>query len=183
MILKKLTTLAATTAILMVLASCDSQPAAPTTPGVSNIGTPTPGDDIPISPADTATVPANATMTPGTLLTFNLSGGFAGFNTTLVLQDSGEYNLTKRGEQPETGKVEEAELTKIKQQLDAVRGLGDLKAEYDQGNVSDDFYRTITFDQKGTLKTVMVAEQGGRDITPVPVQQLMASINRLIETP
>lgn len=181
MIAKKLATIVSLAALSLALAACDSQPAAPTTPGVSDSGTPTPGEDIPISPSDTATVPANATAAPGSLLTYQMTGGFAGFNTTLAVQESGEYTLTERGEQPRSGKLEDAKLNEIKQQLDAVRGLADLKEEYDEGNIADDIYRTVIFDQNGTLKTVTVAEQGSQDITPAPLQQLIGTINSFVE--
>lgn len=182
MIAKKLITLISLAALLLVLAACDTRGAAPTTPGVADLGTPTPGDDIPISPAETATIPANATSTPGLLLTFTKTGGFAGFNTTLTVQDTGEYTLAERGQAPKSGKLDDAKLNDLKQQLDAVRSLTDLKEEYDQGNVADDIYRTVMFDQDGKLKSVTVAEQGGMDITPEPLQQLITTINSIVET-
>jgi hypothetical protein len=182
MIAKKLTTLLSLAALVLMLAACDSQPARPTTPGVSDSGTPTPGDDIPISPAETATIPANATTTPGVLLTFTKTGGFAGFNTTLTVQQTGEYALAERGQQPKSGKLDDAKLSDLKAQLDAVRGLGDVEDKYDQGNVADDIYRTVTFDQNGTLKTVTVAEQGGKDLAPEELQKLIATINSIVET-
>ncbi|MDQ3929345.1 MAG: hypothetical protein M3328_09380 [Chloroflexota bacterium] len=182
MIAKKLATIASLAALVLALAACDSQPAAPTTPGVSDIGTPTPGNDIPISPADTATIPANATAAPGSLFSYQMTGGFAGFNTTLTVQGTGEYTLTERGEQPKTGKLDEAKLNEIKQQLDAVRGLSDLKDEYNEGNVADDIYRTLIFDQSGTLKAVTVAEQGGKNTAPQPLQQLIDTINSFVES-
>lgn len=183
MIAKKLSILAAMSALIVLLAACNSQPASPTTPGVSDIGTPTAGNDIPISPADTATIPANATMAPGTLLTFSITGGFAGFNTVFTLQESGDYTLNKRGEQPKSGKLNSGDIAKVKQQLDAARSIGDLKERYDQGNVADDIYRTVMFDQNGSLKSVTVAEQGGKGLAPAPLQQLIATVNDFTERP
>ena len=182
MITRKLTTFLALAALLLVLAACDSQASTPSTPGVVDNGTATPGEDIPISPSETATMPANATAAPGMLLTFTKTGGFAGFNTTLTVQDTGEYTLSERGQQPKTGKLDDAKLSDLKQQLDAVRGLGDLKDKYDQGNVADDIYRTVTFAQDGTLKSVTVAEISGKDTTPAELQKLIATINSIVET-
>ena len=179
---KKLLTLASMATLLMILAACDAQPAAPTTPGVSDAGTSTPGDDIPISPSDSPTVPANATMPAGMLLTFSKTGGFAGFNTTMMLQETGEYTLTERGQAPKEGKLDEAQLNEIKQQLDAVRGMTDLQEEYNSGNVADDIYRSITFSQDNALKTVTVAEVGGQGITPAPVQQLVGTLTGIVES-
>ncbi|MDQ3704823.1 MAG: hypothetical protein M3437_06290 [Chloroflexota bacterium] len=169
MIAKKLTTLVAVAALLTVLAACDGQTASPTPTGVSNTGTATPQP--------------NVTVAPGTLLTYNMSGGIAGFNTTLVLEESGDYTVTERGGQPTSGKLEDTLLNKVKQQLDAVRGLSDLKAEYDEGNVSDDIYRTITFERNGTPVTVMVADVGSGDDVPAPLQQLIATVRSVAETP
>ncbi|MDQ5824042.1 MAG: hypothetical protein M3441_07500 [Chloroflexota bacterium] len=169
MIAKKLTTLVAMAALLSVLAACDGQAASPTPTGVSNTGTATPQP--------------NVTVTPGTLLTYNMSGGIAGFNTTLVLEESGEYTVTERGGQPTSGKLEDAVLNKIKQQLDAVRSLSDLKAEYDEGNVSDDIYRTVTFERNGVPVTVMVADVGSGDDVPAPLRQLITTVSSLAETP
>ncbi|HEX8597438.1 MAG TPA: hypothetical protein VF952_02885 [Chloroflexia bacterium] len=169
MIAKKLTTLAAMATLLAVLAACDGQPASPATTAVSNTGTATPQP--------------NVTMTPGTLLTYNMSGGIAGFNTTLVLEESGDYTVTERGGQPTSGKVEDALLDKIKLQIDAVSSLSDLKAEYDEGNVSDDIYRTVTFERNGTPTTVMVADVGSGDNVPAPLRELIASVRSVAETP
>lgn len=169
MIAKKLTTLVAMAALLVVLAACDGQTASPTPTGVSNSGT-------------TTTAP-NVTVTPGTLLTYSVSGGIAGFNTMLVLEDSGEYTVTQRGGQPTSGKLEDALLNKIKLQLDAVRSLANLKAEYDEGNVSDDIYRTVTFERNGAPVTVMVADVGSGDDVPRPLQQLITTVRSLAETP
>ncbi len=171
MIAKKLTTILSLAAVVLALAACDSRAA-----------TPTPGDNTPISPAGTATIPANATMMPGALLTFTKTGGVAGFNTILTVQESGEYDLVGRGQQPKTGKLDGAKLNDLKQQLDAVRGLTGLKEEYDRGNVADDIYETVTFDQDGTPKTVTVAEIGGKDMAPEPLQKLIATINSIVET-
>ena len=169
MIAKKLITLAAMATLLTVLTACDGQTASPSPTAVSNTGT--------------ATAQPNVTVTPGTLLTYNMSGGIAGFNTTLVLEDSGDYTLTERGGQPTTGKLEDALLNKIKMQLDAVRSLTDLDAEYDEGNVSDDIYRTVTFERNGTPTTVMVADVGSGDNVPEPLRQLIASVRSVAETP
>jgi hypothetical protein len=178
---RNLTLIVSLAALILLLAACDSKPAAPTTPGVSDNGTPTPGDDIPISPAETATVPANATMMPGALLGFTKSGGFAGFNTVLTVQDSGDYTLVERGQAPKTGKLDDAKLNDLKQQLDAVRALPDLKDKYDEGNVADDIFRTVTFDQNGTLRSVTVAEVGSKDV-PAQLQQLITTLNSIVET-
>jgi hypothetical protein len=169
MIAKKLTTLVAMATLLAVLAACDGQTASPSPTAVSNTGTATPQP--------------NVTVTPGTLLTYSMTGGIAGFNTTLVLEDSGEYTVTERGGQPKSGKLEDALLNKIKQQLDSVRSLSGLKAEYDEGNVSDDIYRTVTFERDGTPVTVMVADVGSGDDVPAPLQQLIATVRSVAETP
>jgi hypothetical protein len=169
MIAKKLTTLVAMATLLAVLAACDGQAASPTPTGVSNSGTATPQP--------------NVTVSPGTLLTYSMTGGIAGFNTTLVLEESGEYTVTERGGQPTSGKVETTLLNKIRQQLDSVRSLSGLKAEYDEGNVSDDIYRTITFERDGTPVTVMVADVGSGDDVPAPLQQLIATVRSVAETP
>lgn len=169
MIAKKLITLLVMATLLTVLAACDGQAASPTPTGVSNPGTATP--------------PPNVTVTPGTLLTYNMSGSIAGFDTTLVLEDSGDYTVTERGGQPTSDKLDDALLNKIRQQLDAVRSLSNLKAEYDEGNVSDDIYRTVTFERNGVPVTVMVADIGSGDDVPRPLQQLITTISSLVETP
>src|SRR3712207_753796 len=115
MIAKKLTTLIGLGALLMVLTACDGQPAAPTAVG---------------SNTATATTPSSTTVAGGTLLTYSMTGGIAGFNTVLVLQDSGDYTLTERGSQPTSGKLEDATLNKIRQELDAVRSITDLQETY-----------------------------------------------------
>lgn len=159
----KLIYLASLAAMLMILAAC----------GISDSGT--------LTPVASPTGPAGATVSPGVLLTFSKTGGIDGINTTLTLQESGEYTLTERGQDARNGKVDDAQLNNIRQQLDAVRSLPNLEDEYDNSNVADDFYDSVTFTLNGSLKTVTVAEIGGQDLTPVPVQQLVNTLAGIVE--
>ncbi|MEA2573579.1 MAG: hypothetical protein QOH93_877 [Chloroflexia bacterium] len=173
MITRKLTTIVAFAALLMVLAACDLQPASPTA--------------VPSS-TSTVAVPPNVTVSPGTLapgalLAYGVTGGIAGFNSALVLEDSGNYTGMSLNGEPKSGTLDQATLGKIKGQLDAVRSMADLQLSYDNGNVADDIYRTVTFESNGTPVAVMVAEQGGKDITPAPLQQLISTLRDAFEKP
>ncbi|MDQ3928589.1 MAG: hypothetical protein M3328_05510, partial [Chloroflexota bacterium] len=105
------------------------------------------------------------------------------FNTTYVLQSSGDYVLTGRAGRATTGTLDQATVDKIRQQVDAVRSIPDLQLTYDEGNVADDIYRTVTFERDGMPVAVVVAEQGGKDITPASLQQLITTLRDLVEKP
>jgi superfamily I DNA/RNA helicase len=57
-----------------------------------------------------------------------------------------------------------------------------VKDEYDNHNVADDFYYTITVKQNGQAKTVKVADIGGKEITPSALRDLIDALNSLQDT-
>jgi hypothetical protein len=181
-------------ALLALTAACDAGPAAtptpvpptpvPPTPSPQPVVPPTPSPPPTSAPA-TATPPAAApTPTPesrdlgGPILVYDKSGGIAGVHEVLEIfsDDTARYTPSR------------APAVMVQLPLDTVEHLRtlvneahfpDLAPEYDNHNVADDFYYTITYSENGQTRQVKVADAGGKGLTPQPLLDLIAELQRL----
>ncbi len=176
-------------ALLALTAACDAGPVAtptpvPPTPSPQPVVPPTPSPQPTSAPATTTQPPAAPTPTPesrdlgGPVLVYEKSGGLAGIHEVLEIfsDDTARYTPSR------------APAVIVQLPLDTVEHLRtlvneahflDLAPEYDNHNVADDFYYTITYRANGQSKQVKVAEVGGKGLTPQPLLDLIAELQRL----
>ncbi len=148
-------------ALAFLLAACDT----------STIATPTVGTVI----NDTPTMEA---LPGGALVRMRTSGGIAGLDAVLTVDETGQTSLVQRDKPAGASTLTEAQLNDLKAQLNAVRAL-DLQEKYDRGGVADDIYNTIQFSKDGNIKSVTVAEVGGKRITPPALQALISTLTQI----
>src|SRR4051794_14214956 len=117
--------------VLSLLAACQSGAAA----------TPTPEPFTPIVPA-TSTPAVPASTAP--LITFETTGGIAGIQEKMVIQENGDVVVTARGAETGRGHLDATRLAGLKTKLDMIHFF-DLKDKYDEGGVADDRYMTLTY--------------------------------------
>jgi len=175
-------------ALLALTAACDAGPPAtptpvPPTPSPQPVVPPTP---VPPTPAPATATPPAAAPTPtsesrdlgGPILVYDKSGGIAGIHEVLEIfsDDTARYTPSR------------APVVMVQLPLDTVEHLRtlvneahfqDLAPEYDNHNVADDFYYTITYSANGQTKQVKVAEVGGKGLTPQPLLDLITELQRL----
>jgi hypothetical protein len=109
------------------------------------------------------------------------TGGVAGQDTHLGIgKGTIKYNDGKNAankNQPLSSDTYNA----VVQQINAA-DFFNLKDAYDNGGVVDDVYYIITVQDDTRSKSVKVAQQGGKDITPKPLQDLITQLNNLQST-
>jgi hypothetical protein len=154
-------------------------------PAACGPGSPTPtpaGDATPTgAPASTpvATPGAGGTFTPRVpLITYGVSGGIAGFRRVLTISPTGEVRLTDKGEELGTLQLDAADLGRLRELVRAA-DFYNLKDSYNQGNVADDIFKTITYSEGEQAKTVSVATVGGQGLTPPALLALIAALDEI----
>jgi hypothetical protein len=170
-------------ALLGLAAACD----AGTVPTPGPLPTPSPPPPPTPVPA-TATVPAPTlaapTATPESrdlgepVIVYNRSGGIAGVREVLEIDPDGTARLTRNQGGSATMTLPADRLAQLRAQFDAAHFF-DFAPEYDNHNVADDFYYTITYAANGQRKTVKVADAGGQGITPGPLLDLITTLRGL----
>ena len=127
-----------------------------------------------------ATAEPTALPDSNTVFTFLVSGGIAGMRIQLDIAPGGEATVSIPGsERPTiTQKLPPDVYGAL---LDALResNFFDLEEKYDNGNVADDIYYTITVRQGDRTKTVTVAQVGGKDLTPASLQTLIDRLTNI----
>lgn len=116
------------------------------------------------------------TIDPDTIV-FETSGTIAGIREVLTIQKSREATFTDRTNS-KAGTVDESAYKGVLDQLGKADFMN-LKERYDSGTVSDDRYYSITITQGTQTKSVTVAEQGGKDITPAALTELIARLQEV----
>jgi hypothetical protein len=137
--------------------------------------------DVPMlpttTPLPTATESGTATASSA-LVVYGVSGGIAGFRRVLTISEEGDARLTDKGVDLAVRELDAATVTRLRDLFKAA-GFFELKDQYDQGNVADDIYKTITYTEGGRSKIVMVASEGGKGITPPALQTLVAALDEV----
>jgi hypothetical protein len=178
-------------ALLALTAACDVGPAATPSPVPPTPVPPTPSPlPVPPTPVPPTTAPATATPpaapTPttesrdlaGPVLIYEKSGGIAGVHDVLeIYSDDTARWIPSR-----------APAVTVQLPLDTLEHLRTLAheaqfftlaPEYDNHNVADDFYYTLTYTENGQTKQVKVADAGGKGLTPQPLLDLIAALQRI----
>jgi hypothetical protein len=150
--------------LLLTLAACDTSTNPTAAPNNS------PGGST--SPVTQASTPAPQS----TVITFETTGGVAGVHKLLeVGQGKAKY---KSGATSKGQDVAQGTYNGLIQQIKTA-DFFNLKDSYDKGNVSDDTYYNITVKEPTRSKTVKVAQAGGKDITPKPLQDLITQLTNI----
>src|SRR5829696_7465908 len=153
---------------LLVLAACGDTATPTPVPTPMPAGTPTSGA-------------APSTGTPGTSGTFRpvamleTAGGIDGRSTALQISSTGEVRFYEKGEVKGTIQLDSAETARLLEMF-GTAGFYNFQDRYDQGNVSDDIYDTITYIGDQGAKVVQVAEVGGKEITPAKLQEIIDAL-------
>jgi hypothetical protein len=156
----------------LALAACGTTPStpdiaptfAPATPQIAPTATTAP---TPAPPADTA-------------ITFEKTGGIAGIHDKLEINTQAQATYT-------SGSISRKQTLPITtygallQQIETA-DFFNLKDNYDNGNVADDFYYTITVTQGDRAKTVKVAAAGGEGLITPALQDLIAQLTSIQNT-
>jgi hypothetical protein len=148
--------------LILVVAACDNS----ATPPAGNNNSPG-GSRSPVAPP--------ATPAPrSTVITFETTGGVAGVHKLLeISQGKAKF---KSGAVSKGGDVADGTYNSLLQQIKTA-DFFNLKDSYDNGKVSDDIYYNITVKEPTRTKTIKVAQVGGKDITPKPLQDLITQLN------
>lgn len=120
----------------------------------------------------------------GLLVQYRKQGGLAGSSTTLTISQDGATSLKSKLSGSKVGKLTAGRLTTIEQQLDAVRNLSNLQAQYEQRTVPDDFYQTLTFptgNAGSATRSVTVAQLGNNGTVPAPLATLIVTLDALAQ--
>ena len=150
-------------ALVPFLAACDA-----TAPAVQPTAIPTQTQPPPSPPTDTR-------------IFYQYTGGIAGFNKELVIGPNGNARLSNKDGHAgrlNLGRARHAQL--IKRFDDA--HFFDLDERYEKNDriVPDDIYLTIIFSQGERTKTVTVAQIGGQEVTPQPLKELIAELDKIV---
>ena len=125
------------------------------------------------SGSPTAT-PVTPSVTPTTFI-LETTGTIAGIRQSLTIGEARNVSF-KDGDNPEkTSTVPAEQYANMVAQV-AKADFFNLKESYDSGTVSDDRYFTLTVKQGTQSKTVMVAEVGGKDLTPQALSDLITML-------
>ena len=111
-------------------------------------------------------------------IVFDTSGTIAGIHRVMEIAAGGDITLTVDRGATVTGQIAEPDARRLADMFETANFFN-LDDRYDQGNVSDDTYYTITFDRGGETRTVVVAEVGGQDITPQPLLDIIAELKEI----
>jgi hypothetical protein len=137
--------------------------------------------DVPMLPISSPIVvtPQYGPITPApNSIVYGVSGGIAGFRRVLTISEEGDARLTDKGVDLAVRELDSATIGKLRDHFKAA-GFFDLKDQYDQGNVADDIFKTITYTEGERSKTVTVASEGGKGITPPGLQKLVAALDEV----
>jgi hypothetical protein len=127
-----------------------------------------------------ATAEPTAFPDSNTVFTFLVTGGIAGMRNQLDVAPGGEATVSiPNSERPSVTvqlppDVYGALLDRFRES-----NFFDLEEKYDNGNVADDIYYTITVRQGDRAKTVTVAQVGGQSLTPAPLQALIDQLTNI----
>ena len=116
-----------------------------------------------------------------TMIFYQYTGGIAGFRKEMVIGPNGKARLTDRNVEVgriELGKNRHAQLIK---RFEAVRFF-DLQDRYEKSDmvVADDIYLTISLTQGERTKSVTIAQVSGQEITPQPLKDLIAELDKIV---
>jgi hypothetical protein len=125
--------------------------------------------------------PSGQTPTPGgpgpitgdRTVTFETVGGIAGVDRVLVITPEGFATLTDGGTKYGPTTLPRERRDEIIAKLDATN-FSSLQDRYGTGTVADDFQHNITVEAGGSSRTVMVEAEGGKGVTPAPLQEFIA---------
>ena len=179
-------------ALLALTAACDVGPAATPSPVPPTPVPPTPSPlPVPPTPVPPTTAPATATPpaaaptpTPesrdlnGPVLIYEKSGGIAGVHEVLEIYSNDTARWTPSRAPAVTVQLPLDTVEHLRTLVNEAR-FPDLAPEYDNHNVADDFYYTITYSENGQTRQVKVADAGGKGLTPQPLLDLIAELQRL----
>jgi hypothetical protein len=115
-------------------------------------------------------------------ITYDMSGGFIGIHQVLQISPTGETKLSNKSTLLSTGQLDPARLQKLGQLL-AAADFNNLQARYDNGKVTDDIYEAITIapaSGNGSPKTVTVAAEGGKGLTPQALSDLLKELHEIV---
>ncbi len=141
----------------------------------------------PPTPATGSATAVPATPTPSALLTpdpikplivYEKSGGIAGIHDVLEVYSNDTARWTPSRSPGVTFQLPLDTVEHLRTLLTEAHFF-DLAAEYDQHNVSDDFYYTVTYTADGQTKQVTAAAIGGQDITPQALLDLITELQRV----
>jgi len=149
--------------LVTLLAACDA-----TAPAVQPTAIPTQTPNPPPPASDTR-------------IFYQYTGGIAGFNKELVIGPNGNARLSNKDGHVgrlNLGRARHAQLIKL---FDDARFF-DLQERYEKNDriVSDDIYLTIIFSQDNRNKTVTIAQIGGQEVTPQPLKDLIAELDKIV---
>jgi hypothetical protein len=151
------------------LVACDSS----STPAPNN------PSNNPSGGAATLVVPSPPSQANATNITLITTGGVGGVQKLLeVTQGKAKY---KSGSVTKTQDVDPTAYSSLMQKITAA-DFFNLKDSYDKGGVANDVMYNITLQQSGRSKTVKVAQTGGKDITPKPLQDIITQLNNIQST-
>jgi hypothetical protein len=111
-----------------------------------------------------------------------MSGGFIGIHQILEISPSGETKLSSQEKLLRTGQLDPQGLQRLSQLL-AAADFNNLQAKYDNGKVADDIYEAITVTPasgNGPSKTVTVAAEGGKGLTPPALSDLLKELQGIL---
>lgn len=144
--------------MVLLVAACNNTPAAPT-------------------PVPTAVQPTPSTPDSAEILV-ETSGSIAGIRRVLQITSQGQATLTDRDKPIGTLQLTPDRLQALLDKFTAADFFA-LKDRYDSGTVSDDIYSTVTFNQGTRSKTVIVAQIGGKSLTPQPLQEVLSELDKV----
>ena len=157
--------------LLVLLTACDLGPTATPTPVPPPPATPAPATATVPAPSPTpAASPTPAPATPDSsqpVIVYEKSGGIAGSMNVLEIYSDGRVRWTPSRQPSVTTTLGAGQLAQLRARFDAAHFF-DLAAEYDNHNVADDFYYTITYSANGQTKQVKAAAVGGQILRPPP---------------
>jgi hypothetical protein len=144
------------------VAACDSS------------ATPTPGGiNTPVA-SNSTVAPQPTHGTPSNIIAFATTGGVAGAVKLLEIDDG--LATYKDGKSSKSQQLDAKTYDSLKKQI-TTADFFNLKDSYDKGGVADDVYYTVTVRQGSNAKTIKVAEVGGKDITPKPLQDFIKQLS------
>lgn len=127
------------------------------------------GDPAPGSTASRTALPAPSPAAAGTLVELSVTGGLAGVRDVVVVREDGTYLTYRKQGKGDSGRMEPAELTRLRDALAAAR-FPALPAEVTPAPVADGFTYRLT--HRGHAVTTS---------DPVPLPELKAVLAALPE--
>ena len=166
---------------LLTLGACSSDTGLPTP---TTVPTTAPTQQPTTRPAPTSTgvptsaatqVPTTTTSPDAPTISLETTGTIAGIRELLTIDPSGNTEFSTRQTPVTPRKITPQQYADLQSQI-VKADFFNLKDNYDSGTVSDDRYYKITVQQGSKTKTVTVAEEGGKGLTPQPLLDLIAML-------